>query len=95
MDDEALAKLSEIGATSTLRFFLLTTTNKQTPKKDLNFNLFIHRYAVQLLTPASILAQANGNEKISKDEIQQINGLFFDAKSSAKVLATQKDKYMM
>lgn len=52
------------------------------------------RYAVQLLTPASVLAKINGKEKIGKEEIDEINELFFDAKSSAKVLADQKDKYM-
>ena len=91
MDEEALAKLSEIGATSTLRLF----NDYHEQIRMYWFLMFIHRYAVQLLSPASILAQASGNEKISKDEIQETNDLFFDAKSSAKILATQKDKYMM
>ena len=52
------------------------------------------RYAVQLLTPASMLAKTNGKEAIDKEEIEEINELFFDAKSSAKILAQQKDKYM-
>jgi len=53
-----------------------------------------NRYAVQLLTPASLLAKINGKEGIDKEEIEEINELFFDAKSSAKILAEQKDKYM-
>jgi len=53
-----------------------------------------YRYAVQLLTPASLLAKINGKEAIDKEEIEEINELFFDAKSSAKILAEQKDKYM-
>lgn len=52
------------------------------------------RYAVQLLTPASVLARINGKDAIGKEEIDEINELFFDAKSSAKILADQKDKYM-
>lgn len=52
------------------------------------------RYAVQLLTPASVLAKINGKDGIGKEEIEEINELFFDAKSSAKILADQKDKYM-
>jgi len=54
----------------------------------------VNRYAVQFLTPASLLAKINGKEAIDKDEIDEINELFFDAKSSAKILAEQKDKYM-
>ena len=52
------------------------------------------RYAVQLLTPASLLAKINGKDCIGKEEIDEVNQLFFDAKSSAKILAEQKDKYM-
>ncbi|XP_033118840.1 ruvB-like 1 isoform X1 [Anneissia japonica] len=52
------------------------------------------RYAVQLLTPASLLAKVNGKDSIGKEEIEEINELFYDAKSSAKILAAQEDKYM-
>ncbi|WAR25143.1 RUVB1-like protein [Mya arenaria] len=52
------------------------------------------RYAVQLLTPASLLSKINGKDVIGKDEIEETNKLFFDAKSSAKILAEQEDKYM-
>ncbi len=52
------------------------------------------RYAVQLMTPASILSRINGRDAISKDDLDDVNELFFDAKSSAKLLAEQGDKYM-
>lgn len=52
------------------------------------------RYAIQLLTPASILARINGRDAIAPEDIQEINELFYDAKSSAKMLAEQDDKYM-
>ena len=52
------------------------------------------RYSVQLLTPASLLAKINGKDAIDREEIEEINELFYDAKSSAKILAEQKDKYM-
>ena len=52
-------------------------------------------YAVQLLTPASLLAKINGKDAITKEEIDEVNSLFFDAKASAKILAEQKDKFMM
>ena len=35
-----------------------------------------------------------GQETITRAEIEEINELFYDAKSSAKLLAEQGDKYM-
>lgn len=52
------------------------------------------RYAVQLMTPASLLSRINGRECITKEDVIEINELFFDAKSSAKLLVEQGDKYM-
>jgi RuvB-like protein 1 (pontin 52) len=52
------------------------------------------RYSVQLLTPSSILAQINGRDTISKEDVEEINELFYDAKASAKVLAEKGDKYL-
>lgn len=52
------------------------------------------RYAVQLLTPSALLAKINGKDEITEDDFSEINELFYDAKSSAKILAEQSDKYM-
>ena len=52
------------------------------------------RYAVQLLTPASVLAKINGLEHITVDEVREISELFFDAKASAQVLAQNAHSYM-
>lgn len=52
------------------------------------------RYAIQLLTPANILARINGRDSIARDDVQEISELFYDAKSSAKMLAELEDKYM-
>lgn len=52
------------------------------------------RYAVQLLTPANLLARINGRENINRQDVEEINELFYDAKSSAKLLAEHEDKYM-
>ena len=52
------------------------------------------RYAIQLLTPANILARINGRDAIARDDVQEISELFYDAKSSAKMLAELEDKYM-
>merc|ERR1712182_71738 len=52
------------------------------------------RYVVQLLTPAMVLAKTNGREAISREDIEEIDSLFYDAKSSAQLLAEQADKYI-
>jgi RuvB-like protein 1 (pontin 52) len=52
------------------------------------------RYVVQLLTPSSILASTNGRDTITREDIEEIDSLFYDAKSSAKLLAEQADKYI-
>ncbi|KAJ3305685.1 RuvB-like protein 1 [Kappamyces sp. JEL0829] len=44
------------------------------------------RYAIQLLTPASVLCKINGRDCISLDDIDEVNVLFLDAKSSALIL---------
>lgn len=47
------------------------------------------RYALQLLSPASILAKVNGrqNGTIEEQDVEECEGLFLDAKRSAQNLA--------
>merc|ERR1711976_187280 len=52
------------------------------------------RYTTQLLTPSKILAQINGNEEITKMEIDEVRELYFDAKRSATMLKNNSLKYM-
>lgn len=52
------------------------------------------RYAVQMLSPAKILAETAGREAINQGDIEEVDQLFFDAKASAKLLAEQEDKYL-
>ncbi|TNN59742.1 RuvB-like 1 [Liparis tanakae] len=52
------------------------------------------RYAVQLLTPASLLGRVQGKENVEREQIEEINELFYDAKSSAKILQDQHQKFM-
>jgi RuvB-like protein 1 (pontin 52) len=52
------------------------------------------RYAVQLLTPAKVLATTQGRDAIEADHVDEIDRLFSDAKRSAKLLAEQADKYL-
>ncbi|KAH8115626.1 DNA helicase [Phellopilus nigrolimitatus] len=44
------------------------------------------RYALQLLTPASILASLAGRAQIEGDDIGEMNELFLDAKTSARMI---------
>jgi len=52
------------------------------------------RYVAQLLTPAHIIAKCNGRSEITKEDVMEIDELFYDAKSSAKLLAANADKYI-
>jgi RuvB-like protein 1 (pontin 52) len=52
------------------------------------------RYAIQLLTPSFVLTKINGREEISTDDVEEINDLFYDSKSSAANLMKSKDKYI-
>ena len=52
------------------------------------------RYTTQLLTPSKILAQINGNEEITKMEIDEVRELYLDAKRSATMLKNNSVNYM-
>lgn len=48
------------------------------------------RYAVQMLTPARIIAETSGRDSIVTADVEEVDELFYDAKSSAKVLAASE-----
>jgi RuvB-like protein 1 (pontin 52) len=52
------------------------------------------RYAVQLLTPASVAAKINSRSAVSKEDVEEVNGLFLDAKASAKILTENAKDFM-
>lgn len=52
------------------------------------------RYVMQLLTPAMILARVADRTEMCKGDIEAVDNLFYDAKSSAKLLAANADKYI-
>jgi len=52
------------------------------------------RFAAQLLTPAKIMGETNARNFVTKDDVDEVNGLFMDAKASAMMLHTQRDKYL-
>ena len=53
------------------------------------------RYAAQLMTPARILAQTHGRDAVTAADVEEADGLFFDAKASAKVLAEQETRFLL
>eukprot|EP00238_Polyblepharides_amylifera_P004793 CAMPEP_0196587914 /NCGR_PEP_ID=MMETSP1081-20130531/59006_1 /TAXON_ID=36882 /ORGANISM="Pyramimonas amylifera, Strain CCMP720" /LENGTH=424 /DNA_ID=CAMNT_0041910247 /DNA_START=376 /DNA_END=1650 /DNA_ORIENTATION=+ len=52
------------------------------------------RHAVQMLTPAQMLATTNGRDSITQGDLEEIAELFLDAKASAKLLTQFADKYI-
>lgn len=46
------------------------------------------RYAVQMLTPARIVAETSGRTTISEDDVKDVDLLFVDGKRSGQMLAT-------
>eukprot|EP01087_Luapelamoeba_hula_P018910 TRINITY_DN6174_c0_g1_i1.p1 TRINITY_DN6174_c0_g1~~TRINITY_DN6174_c0_g1_i1.p1 ORF type:complete len:479 (+),score=76.66 TRINITY_DN6174_c0_g1_i1:45-1439(+) len=52
------------------------------------------RYALQLLSPARILSRCNGREQVSEPDLDEVQSLFLDAKSSARLLEISPDQYI-
>ncbi|KAJ1646005.1 RuvB ATP-dependent DNA helicase pontin [Coemansia asiatica] len=52
------------------------------------------RYAIQLLTPANVMAQISGREEILKDDMAEAGELFFDAKKSVAILQTSGSSFL-
>ncbi len=46
------------------------------------------RYAVQMLTPSRILAETCGRKMVTEADVHEVDMLYFDAKASARLLAT-------
>jgi len=53
------------------------------------------RYALQLLTPAWILAKVAGRQEVQEADVEECEELFIDAKRSAKIVAGETgDKFI-
>ncbi len=52
------------------------------------------RFGIQLLTPASRLAQLAESEEITPEHIDEVSGLFLNAKQSAKILAAHESQFL-
>jgi RuvB-like protein 1 (pontin 52) len=46
------------------------------------------RYAIQLLTPAKLVAETQGRTQITPEDVSQVDDLFLDGKASAQFLLT-------
>lgn len=42
------------------------------------------RYAVQLLSPARVVAKLSGRQEVTQQDIQEVTGMFVDAETSAQ-----------
>jgi RuvB-like protein 1 (pontin 52) len=87
-----LNKLAADGERSSLRFasppLLLPKYVSSWPRSVFVFLFFVVRYALQLLTPASILATLAGRSQIEVEDIGEMNELFLDAKASAGLIGS-------
>ena len=70
IEDAAVARLSEIGLESSLR------------------------YALMLLTPAKITAEAAGNAEITARDVDETAAIFVDGKRSGRLLSENRDKFL-
>ena len=52
------------------------------------------RYAVQLLTPANVLAGLNGRDGVTVDDVDEVGEMFLDAKASAELLKANDSKFL-
>lgn len=52
------------------------------------------RYVMQLLQPANILAISNGRSEITRQDVEEAAGLFFEGKQSSRILLEQADQYI-
>lgn len=76
-------RLATEGEKSSLRSVLGLSTCR---RGRLTLPPVIARYALQLLTPASILAQLAGRSQIEMEDVGEMNELFLDAKTSASMI---------
>ncbi|KAJ2463151.1 RuvB ATP-dependent DNA helicase pontin [Coemansia sp. RSA 2337] len=53
------------------------------------------RYAIQLLTPANVMAQISGRTEIQKDDVAETGELFLDAKKSVAIVQSASGALFM
>ena len=50
------------------------------------------RYAAQMLTPATLLAEASGRKTVLPEDVHAVDALFLDGRASAQLLQEQQDQ---
>ncbi|VDN14163.1 unnamed protein product [Dibothriocephalus latus] len=83
------ANLTNVSLRLPLIPVLLTLSPNNEP-----FHALLNRFVIQLLTPASRLAQLSESEEIGPEHINEVAGLFLNAKQSAKILAEHEAQYI-
>ena len=81
---DVLDKLAGEGEKSSLRYVSLSFLVIMC--RYLLGGLWKKSYALQLLTPASILAGLSGRKQIEEEDVSEMNELFLDAKTSAAMI---------
>ncbi|KAJ1937823.1 RuvB ATP-dependent DNA helicase pontin, partial [Linderina macrospora] len=52
------------------------------------------RYAIQLLTPANVMAQIHGRDEIHKEDMLETGDLFFDTKKSVAIVEATESLFL-
>ncbi len=52
------------------------------------------RYAMQLMAPARVLAELNGREKVTKEDVEEAEKRFIDLKRSVEYVEQLKDRFL-
>jgi TIP49 AAA-lid domain len=52
------------------------------------------RYALQLMTPAAIVAKVSGREGIEVGDVEECSGLFLDARRSARIVREREGTFV-
>jgi RuvB-like protein 1 (pontin 52) len=74
IDDNAMTQLAQIGATTSLRYDFMSVYIIQQ----------LGRYAVQLLSPAMLMARVHARDIVTAEDINECRTMFLDAKTSAQ-----------
>ena len=85
--DGVLDRLAKKGVDSSLRYVVSAVSSGPEP----GANDAHDSYALQLLTPASILAKLAGRNEVQLEDIDEMGELFLDAKTSANIINTHQE----
>ena len=87
LGDGVLDRLAKKGVDSSLRYVVSAVSSGPEP----GANDAHDSYALQLLTPASILAKLAGRNEVQQEDIDEMGELFLDAKTSANIINTHQE----